>query len=196
MAYLVLTGKPKVRQIHRNNSKPREKYMRKSILFSLLCLIAVVAVACGGGGNNTATGNGTGNTAGACGGEKAAAADPYALYKKKGRNWTHKTAAGHMKVEVVELAEDHAMTKTWILDADKKPMAGMPEPEPTKVEFKTAEGTGTATGEVKEPKKETVKAAGKDWKCVSYDDGKTWMAEDMPGLIVKSEHMELVEFND
>lgn len=172
--------------------------MRKSILFSLLCLIAVVAVACGGGAGNNAAPS-TGNKAGTCGGggdDKAAAADPYALYKKKGRNWTHKTAGGHMKVEVVELAEDHAMTKTWMLDADKKPMAGMPEPEPTKVEFKTAEGTGTATGEAKEPKKETVSAAGKDWKCVSYDDGKTWMAEDMPGLIVKSEHMELVEFND
>jgi hypothetical protein len=169
--------------------------MRKSILFSLMAMIVLAMTACGGGdnANNSAT------TGGETGGETPSAADPYALYKKKGRNWTHKNTAGgtHMKTEVVELADDHAMIKMWTLDADKKPMEGMPEPEPTKIEFKKAEpvaDTGGATPA--EPKKETVKAAGKDWKCVSYDDGKTWMAEDMPGLVVKSEHQELVEFND
>lgn len=171
--------------------------MRKSILFSLMAMIVLAMTACGSGdnGNNSAT------TGGDTGSETPAASDPYALYKKKGRNWTHKMeVAGnvsHSKTEVVELADDHAMITTTMLDKDKKPMEGMPEPTPTKIEFKTAEPVADTGGaKPAEPKKETVKAAGKDWKCVSYDDGKTWMAEDMPGLIVKSEMMELVEFND
>lgn len=177
--------------------------MRKSILAMFVVLIALFAVACGG---NKATGNG-GTADGSKDGGAAKEVDAYALYKKKGRTWTHKMeAAGnvsHMKVEVVDVKDDHAMTKTWMLDKDMKAMAGMPEPEPVKIEFKKAEAVkdGGTAAKV-ETKDETVKAAGKDWACTysKTGDNEAWVSKDYPGLVVKSKTpqstMELVEFKD
>ncbi|MCB9894757.1 MAG: hypothetical protein H6839_09925 [Planctomycetes bacterium] len=180
--------------------------MRKSILFSLLCLVAVVAVACGGG-NNAAGGNG-GNTAacgGGCGGETAS--DPYALYKSKGRIWVVKNDfsgnISHSKTEVVEVADDHAMVKMWTLDADMKPMAGMPEPEPTKIPFTKADTTAPADAAPKvETKDETVKVGAGEFECTMTEVSgtKTWMSKKYPGLMVKMESAagksELVEFKE
>lgn len=182
--------------------------MRKSILFSLLCLIAVVAVACGGGNSANGGGNtGSGGNTAACGGGEAPAADPYALYKNKGRSWTVKNDfsgnISHSKTEVVEVAEDHAMVKMWTLDADMKPMAGMPEPTPTKVPFTKADTTAPADAATKvETKDETVKVAAGEFECTMTENAgtKTWMSKKYPGLMVKMESAagksELVEFKE
>ncbi|CAG0979742.1 hypothetical protein PLCT2_01830 [Planctomycetaceae bacterium] len=183
--------------------------MRKSILAMFVVMIAMFAVACGGnkpagngGDANAANGGGTG------GGCTAKEVDVYALYKKKDRTWTHKNDFGgnvsHMKVQVVDVKDDHAMTKTWMLDKDMKAMAGMPEPEPVKVEFKKVEAPkdGTKCAPKVETKDETIKVAAGEFECTwtKTGDTETWMAKKYPGLIVKSKMaagtMELVEFKD
>lgn len=187
--------------------------MSKRILAALLCAVAIFAVACGGGNGNGAKGNGTGsNDAGKCGSPDTAAADPYALYKNKGRTWTHKSVTkvagmddmvSFMKYEVTEVADDHAMYKMWMLDKDQKPMAGMPEPTPTKVEFKKVEATAPVANapkvEVKEESIE-VKAGKYDCTVTEMSGTKTWMSKKYPGLMVKMEgasnSMELVEFKE
>jgi hypothetical protein len=164
--------------------------MRKSISFMMICLVAVFALAaCGGGDNGENGGNGANG-----GGGAAAAADAYALYKKEGRNWTHSMAGDmKMKTTVKSVADDHAMTETQMYGADGEPMG---DPTDAKVDFVTAEATNGETAEQPEKKTDTVNAAGRDWKVVSYDDGKTWMSEEFPALIIKSESMNLVEWND
>ncbi len=182
--------------------------MKNALMLALLCSLAIFAVACGPGNNAAGGGNGA-NTAGGGGGE-AAAADPYALYKSKGRVWVHKSVTkipgmddsiSHMKYEVLEVAADHAMYKMWMLDKDMKPMAGMPEPTATKIEFKTADTAAPAGNapkvEVKEESIE-VKAGKFDCTVTEMSGTKTWMSKEFPGLMVKMEgasnSMELVEF--
>jgi hypothetical protein len=190
--------------------------MRKGILFSLLCLIAIVSVACGGG--NNAAGN---KANGASNGADGAAADggtdggttevdAYALYKKKGRSWMTKNdmdAGGtkmvsYSKTEVVEVTDDHAMIKVWTLGEDKKPMAGMPEPTPTEIKFVKAEPVADAKAPATEVKKETVKVAAGEFECYFTENSgtKSWSSVKYPGLPVKMESatmkMELVEFNE
>lgn len=107
--------------------------MRKSILLGLLCLVSVLAVACGDG-NNSATGNGTGcgGDTPACG-EDAPAADPMAFYKKEG-NFTLSKTSMKMKMgddwkdqpvtfsrtEVVKVDGNKITIKTTMFDADMK----------------------------------------------------------------------------
>lgn len=197
MAYLVLTGKPKVRQIHRNNSKPREKYMRKSILFSLLCLIAVVAVACGGGNAANGGGNtgGGGNTA-ACGGggDGGETADAFATYRKDGRSWTHKMAGDmKMKTTIKNVTDKGCDMETQMYGADGKEM-GPANTTPIKFEVPAA-ADGKAV-ETPKSKEEKIKVEAGEFDAISYDDGKTWMMKKYPAIIVKSETMELVEFKE
>lgn len=143
----------------------------------------------------------------------AAANDPYALYRKKGRNWTMKTVVNiqgmdpmvtYMKTEVVEVAEDHAMVKFWMMDKDKKPFAGMPEPESTKIPF-TAPGEPAGNPDDPEGmvrRVETIKVEAGEFECdfVQINDMKTWTSRKHPGLLVKSETSqvtsELVEYKD
>lgn len=178
--------------------------MKNSILIALLCLCAVFAVACGSG--NNAGGNGS-NTGGG-GGDTKAAADPYALYKNKGWSWTMKNemdAGGtkmvtHSKTEVVEVAADHAMIKMWTLDADMKPMAGMPEPTPTKIPFTAADTTAAGNAPKVETKEETVEVKAGKFECIVTESAgtKIWSSKEYPGLTVKMEGAtmkgELVEF--
>ena len=182
--------------------------MRKSIFLSLLCLIAVVAVACGGG--NNATGNGGDAAAcGGCGGGDGGAADAYALYKTEGRSWTTKSVTkmegmddmvSYSKTEVVSVADDHAMIKMTMMDKDKKPMAGM-EPTETKIEFKTAEAPACG-GDAPEVKEETVTVEAGEFECIvtEVSGTKSWSSKKYPGLPVKMESanmtMELVEFSE
>ncbi len=189
--------------------------MRKSIFVMVLSLVAVLAVACGGGANNKG-GNGAGGSGNAAcggGGENGGggdAADAYALYKKKGRSWLVKNdmdAGGtkmvsYTKTEVVDVADDHAMIKMWTLGEDKKPMAGMPEPEPTKIPFATADSTTTTDAPKVETKEETVKVAAGEFECIVTENAgtKIWSSKKYPGLTVKMESetmkSELVEFNE
>lgn len=184
--------------------------MRKSIFFSLLCLIAIVAVACGGGNNDA--GNGTGGDAAACGGcgGDGGSADAYALYKKEGRKWKHKSVTkmegmddmvSFMEYEITKVADDHAMQKMTMLDKDGKPMAGM-EPTETKIDFVTAEAPACTGTEAPEMTEETITVAAGEFECYVMDNAgtKSWSSKKYPGLAVKMEGatmtMELIEFDE
>jgi len=168
--------------------------MRKSIFFSLLCLIAIVAVACGNG-NTPTNGNSTDGDA-ACGGDDGSngGGDVWALYKKEGRNWTHKmTGDMTMKTTIKTVAEDHAIQVTEMMGADG---AAMGDPTETKIEFVTAEAPADAAPETPESEEKSVEVEAGTFDCISYDGGKTWTMKEYPGVIVKSESMELIEWNE
>lgn len=182
--------------------------MRKSIFFSLLCLIAIVAVACGGGNDaNSADGNSVAGCTGGCGGD---AADAYALYKKEGRKWKHKSVTkiegmddmvSFTEYEITKVADDHAMQKMTMLDKDGKPMAGM-EPTETKIPFATAEAPACTGGEAPEMTEETITVEAGEFECYVMENAgtKTWSSKKYPGLAVKMEGatmtMELIEFTE
>jgi hypothetical protein len=164
--------------------------MRKSILFIMMVAVAFFAVACGG--NNSASSN-TAATGGDTGGTTS---DAFALYKKDGRSWTY-GMAGDMKSKntVKNVKDNQADLETVTLGADGKPMG---DPVITTIKFETpkVEATTAAAPAPKEPEKKNVEVKAGKFDCISTDGGKTWMMEKYPGIIVKSEHMELVEFNE
>lgn len=187
--------------------------MRKSILFGLLSLVAVLAVACGSG-NNAAGGNGAGGNGAACGGSTCGgdsdSADAYALYKKEGRKWKLKSVTkmegmddmvSFMEYEITKVADDHAMQKMTMLDKDGKPMAGM-DPTETKIPFATAEAPACTGGEAVEMKEETVKVEAGEFECYVTEVAgtKSYSSKKYPGLLVKTEgasnSMELIEFTE
>ncbi len=201
--------------------------MRKSIFLMVLSLVAVLAVACGGGNaaNNKANGAGgnggdTANGGDANGG--GSSADAWALYKKEGRSWMLKSTSktgdmdpqvSFMKYEIVSVADDHAMQKLTMLDAEKKPNEYVPASE-TKIEFKTAETGETGDAPKVEQKEESIEVAGKKWDAIVTETEasgmktKSWTSKEFPGLLLKSETtgetggmkmnstMELVEWNE
>lgn len=194
--------------------------MRKSILAMFVVMIAVFAVACGG---NTAKGNGGntadgGNTAGGGGGGDAAA-DAFALYKKKGRVWVTKSVmkmqgmddmVTYNKSEVIDVTDKAAKVKMWSLDKDKKPMAGMEAGTEMEIKFETPKVDAPKCGaKAPEVKKETIKVAAGEFECnvmeteAAGSKTKSWSSVKYPGLPVKSETTgaanmtsELVEFNE
>lgn len=185
--------------------------MRKGILFMLLCLTAIVAVACGGG--NDAGNNGGGEcTGGECNGGNGNGdtADAYALYKKEGRKWKTKSVmkmegmddqVSFTEYEIISVADDHAVQKMTMLDAEGNPNEHVP-PSETKIEFTTAEATDTDGESAPEPTKETIKVEAGEFECyVTEQSGtKSWSSVKYPGLAVKMESdnmtMELVEFSE
>ncbi|MEZ5992502.1 MAG: hypothetical protein R3E76_09125 [Planctomycetota bacterium] len=184
--------------------------MRKSILFGLLSLVAVLAVACGSG-NNAAGGNGAGGNGAACsGGENGGGdtADAYALYKKEGRKWKLKSVTkiegmddmvSFMEYEITKVADDHAMQKMTMLDKDGKQTM---DPTESKIEFKTAEAPACTGGEAVEMKEETVKVEAGEFECYVTEVAgtKSYTSKKYPGLLVKTEgasnSMELIEFTE
>ncbi|MDC1142660.1 hypothetical protein OAU50_06185 [Planctomycetota bacterium] len=146
--------------------------MRKGILLSLLCMISILTVACGGG-NDTNGGNAAGN--GACGGGGCeAAADPMAFYKTEGNFTLTKTtskmkmgeewkdqAATFTRSEITKVDGNKVTVTTTTYDADMKeissnpfemdltpkdPPACAPEaPETTEEEVEVKAGKFTAT---------------------------------------------------
>ncbi|MBE7492853.1 MAG: hypothetical protein HS108_14015 [Planctomycetes bacterium] len=146
--------------------------------------------------------------------ETGAPADPYALYRKKGRNWTTRMTVSmegvtpfvnYSKTEVVTVEKDYAEIKMYFLDKDKQPMPGMPEPEPVRVEFKQADpAVPPAEQPAVETTEETIKVEAGEFVCyrVSIPDSgiTSWTSKKYPGLAVKMESktmtMELVEFNE
>lgn len=191
--------------------------MRKSILLAVLSLVAIVAVACGGGntankgntpqGNGAGGGNGAactgggdtggGDTGGTTGGETAKT-DPYALYKKQGRSWTTKsvmTIAGmpdpmisYTKMEVLSFDDKGAKVKMTTMDKDKKETYSADQDIP----FATATGD-TGDAPKVEMKEETVKVEAGEFECyvVEQETGgvksKSWSSKKYPGLAVKME---------
>ncbi len=182
--------------------------MRKSILAMFVVMIALFAVACGG--NKPAGNGGDANAANGAGGGGGGGgeADAFAGYKKQGRLWLVKSTTKmdgmdpmvtYTKTEITKVEADHAIMTMWTLDKDKKPMAGMEKGNETKIEFKKAEPVKCAPAP-KEPKKQKVKVEAGEFDCVSYDDGKMWMMEKYPMVMVKGDmgqtQMELVEFKE
>jgi hypothetical protein len=206
LAYLVLWSKaPKYGTNWKATFKLKENSMRKSILFSLLCLIAVVAVACGGG-NNATSGNqtGGGDTAGNGGGD---AADAFALYKKEGRKWKHKSVTkmegmddmvSFTQYEVIKVGDDAATYKMTTLDAEGKETYTADQ----EVKFEIPDAPACTGGEAPEVKEETIKVEAGEFECIVTDVSgtKSWTSKKYPGLVVKMEGanmtMELVEFTE
>lgn len=149
-------------------------------------------------------------------------ADPmWDVYRKIGRNWTHKLSSNyagmenvsHMKYEVIKVEKDHAVVTITMLDKDKQPIAGVKARE-AKILFKTSEGGEEGEAVVKDLGEKEVEVAAGKFACkgtettVETSAGKTvttsWMHAKYPTLIVKSESKtddgssvtELVEFND
>lgn len=166
--------------------------MKNSIMLALLCAIAIFAVACGGG-NNAAKGNGAGgNEAGKDGGSETA--DAWATYRKDGRSWTHKmTGDMKMKTTIKNVTDKGCDMETQMYGADGKEMGPA---NVTAMKFETAAAADGKAVETPKSKEEKVKVAAGEFDSISYDDGKTWMMKKYPGIIVKSEQMELVEFKE
>lgn len=174
--------------------------MRKSILVLMVCLVSAFALACSpantpadAGKDKPAADKGDGKKDG------AAAADAFALYKKEGRTWMHKMDVGgnisYTKYEIVKVASDHAMMKMTMLDKDKKENEHM-KPTETKIEFKTPDvKDGTAKCAAPKIEKKSIKVEAGEFEVQSAD-GKNWASVKYPGLLVKSDMMELVEFKE
>jgi hypothetical protein len=141
--------------------------------------------------------------------DKAAAADPYSLYKKVGRSWMHKSVTklpgiddmiSYMKYEITAVKDDHAIQVMTMLDAEKKPNEFVP-PTEIKIEFVVPEPSDDVE-EAPKPKQETVKVEAGEFKCYVFEHHgtKSWMSIKYPGLLVKMEgenhSMELVEFKE
>ncbi len=169
--------------------------MSKRILAALLCAVAIFAVACGGGNGNGAKGNtpAGGNEAGKCGGGETAA-DAWATYRKDGRSWTYKMT-GDMKMSntVKNVTDKGCDLVTQMYGADGKEMGPA---NTTPMKFETAAAANGPAVAAPKSKEEKVKCAAGEYESISYDDGKTWMMKKYPGIIVKSETMELVEFKE
>ncbi|MBZ0135812.1 MAG: hypothetical protein K8I27_05525 [Planctomycetes bacterium] len=119
--------------------------------------------------------------------------DPYALYKKEGRNWTHELTGGMtMKTTVKEVTKEGATLETQVF------MKGEPlgDASTYEMEFTTAEGVEDSGVEPVKPIEKEIECKAGTFDCVSYDEGKTWLHKQYPGLIVKAQAMELVEFNE
>lgn len=121
--------------------------------------------------------------------------DPYRLYKKEGRKWTHEIAGGmKMTTEVVKATKESATISTTIFTAAGDRIG---EPSEYEIEFAVPEVDDDAP-QPEPPKsiEERIKSKAGEFDCISYDEGKTWMSKKYPGLIVKAEMMELVEFTE
>ncbi|CAG0989304.1 hypothetical protein PLCT2_02377 [Planctomycetaceae bacterium] len=146
--------------------------------------------------------------------DSAGAADPFALFRKKGRTWMHKTTTTiqggepvitYMKYEVTDVRANGATYKSCMLDKDKQLMANMDE---TNIEFpkEIPDGAPNRVEKWKELGEETLEAAGRKWVCSVWEqdagnqDQKYWMSVEYPGLIIRKEcgnfTEELVAFND
>lgn len=128
--------------------------------------------------------------------------DAYNLYRKKGRSWTLKSSTGGMeiyiKTEVIEVGKDFAKVQTSMLDKEGKPFMGM-QPTESKIDFVKSNGeTEEPEGLTKVEKTITVEAG--EIECIGYKMGdqevQAWMHKKYPGLLVKAETLELVEFNE
>lgn len=136
------------------------------------------------------TSSGSGDTA-----EAEELVDPYALWKKEGRNWTHEMTGGMtMKTTIKKVADDHAVQEIQMYFADGSAIG---DPTETKIEFMTAEvPEGEEAEDAPKPLEKKIECKAGTFDCLSYDGGKWWVHKKYPGLIVKGESMELVEFNE
>ena len=150
------------------------------------------------------------------GGDADSDNDGFALYRKQGRTWMHKTTMvvgtmkieNYMKWEILEVTETHATYKLSMLDADKKETYS----SESKIEFNTpkpAEGGETPESPAIETTEETVTVEAGEFDCTVYTSTangtttKTWLSKKYPALVIKMEmtgavksSQELIEFNE
>ncbi len=135
-------------------------------------------------------------------------ADPWLLYRMKGRSWTVKTtttganpAVSYMQTTVKEVTDSGATLANYFLDADKKHLPGM-DPVETEVPFELAVAKPLA-GAAKQPatKEESKKVEAGEFACqyMEIDGFKFWSSTTWPGLTVAYEttvaKAELVDFD-
>ncbi len=133
--------------------------------------------------------------------EAPAADDVWALYKKKGRSWMHKSSSligemdeivSYIKYEITEVTDKYAMLKTTLMDAEKKTYEYAP-PQETKIKFNSAEPVEGTDAPKVEHKEESIEIAGKKWDALVTEmevngmKTRTWMSKKFPGLILKVE---------
>lgn len=186
--------------------------MRKSILAMFVVMIACFAVACGGNKSNTANGGGGTNEPAKCGStDGGSSVDAFALYKKKGRKWMHKSTTkmegmdpmvSYMSYEITDVNDKEATQLMIMLDKDKKPMAGMEKGTETKIPLVAPKVEAPKCGaKAPEMKKEKAKCEAGEFECylTEMNDTKTWTSVEYPGLLVKMEGkqttMELISFD-
>ncbi|MHC4840661.1 MAG: hypothetical protein ACYTDT_06795 [Planctomycetota bacterium] len=137
--------------------------------------------------------------------------DPFALYKKEGRKWKHKSVTSiegmddmisFMEYEIIEVTEKHAVQKMTMTDKNGEPFAGV-KPTETTIKFKIPESVEDDDEiEAPEMESETIKVEAGEFECHVTDLGgtKVWSSIKFPGLLVKMEgesnSMELVEFTE
>lgn len=121
--------------------------------------------------------------------------DMWATWRKEGRNWTYKMAGG-MKytMTVKNVKEDSADLESQTYDAEGKAMG----PAHT-FTMKFENPQPAPGGRVEPPRKsieKKVKCEAGEFDCISYDNGSMWLMKKYPGIVVKSEQVELIEFNE
>ncbi|MCZ7604999.1 MAG: hypothetical protein M5U25_02790 [Planctomycetota bacterium] len=125
--------------------------------------------------------------------DEAGDTDPWATYRKEGRNWTYETAGGFtMKTTVKNVTEDGCDLENQAF------MNGNALTEPTIVPLKFTKPEDVPDARVDTPKpiEKNVECKAGKYDCISYDDGKTWMMKKYPGIVVKAASLELIEFNE
>ncbi|MCB9934975.1 MAG: hypothetical protein H6840_04705 [Planctomycetes bacterium] len=125
--------------------------------------------------------------------DEAGDTDPWATWRKEGRNWTHELAGGMtMKTSVKNVTEDGCDMETQVF------MNGnaLTEPIITPLKFTKPEDMPEAPKDAPKPIEKNIECKAGKFDCISYDDGKTWMMKKYIGIVVKGESMELIEFNE
>ena len=119
--------------------------------------------------------------------------DVFAAYRREGRNWTHEMAGGMtFKSTVKNVTEDGCDLEFQMFDKG----IALGEASTGKINFKIPEPPGDDLPNVPAPKEKTIKCKAGEFDCISYDGGKMWLMKKYPGIVVKTETMELIEFNE
>ncbi|MCA8915866.1 MAG: hypothetical protein KDB90_10685 [Planctomycetes bacterium] len=119
--------------------------------------------------------------------------DVWATYRKEGRNWTYEITGGiKMKTTIKNVTEDGCDMETQMY-MNGQPMGAA---NTTPLKFSTPKNSGEDAPEAPKPLEKEIECKAGKFVCVSYDDGNTWMMKKYLGIIVKSQAMELIEFNE
>lgn len=119
--------------------------------------------------------------------------DPWITFRKEGRNWTYEMAGGiTMKTTIKNVTDKGCDMETQMFMNGK----AMMDPTVTEVEFKKPEDAGKLPGDPPKSIEKNIECKAGKFDAISYDDGKTWTMKKYPGIIVKGELIELIEFNE
>lgn len=120
--------------------------------------------------------------------------DPWITFRKEGRSWTYKmTGDMKMTTTIKNVTENGCDMETQMFMADGTALGPS---NTTTIKFELGNVPKGEQPALPKSKEEKVKVTAGEYDCISYDDGKTWIMKKYPSIIVKSEHMELVEFKE